>query len=89
MPIAKTGPVLIAGGGIGGMALALTLHQIGVPCLVLESVHELQPLGVGIKLGPGELVGEFAFEWGKLDWVATGDSNSMGGNLNVGYRFLL
>ena len=25
------GPVLIAGGGIGGMATALTLHQIGVP----------------------------------------------------------
>jgi 2-polyprenyl-6-methoxyphenol hydroxylase-like FAD-dependent oxidoreductase len=47
-----TRPVLIAGGGIGGMALALTLHQIGVPCIVLESVAELQPLGVGINLQP-------------------------------------
>jgi 2-polyprenyl-6-methoxyphenol hydroxylase-like FAD-dependent oxidoreductase len=45
-------PVLIAGGGIGGMALALTLHQIGVPCIVFESVAELQPLGVGINLQP-------------------------------------
>ncbi len=45
-------PVLIAGGGIGGMATALTLHQIGVPCMVLESVPELQPLGVGINLQP-------------------------------------
>ncbi len=45
-------PVLIAGGGIGGMALALTLHQIGVPCVVLESVPALQPLGVGINLQP-------------------------------------
>ena len=45
-------PVLIAGGGIGGMALALTLHQIGVPCSVFESVAELQPLGVGINLQP-------------------------------------
>jgi 2-polyprenyl-6-methoxyphenol hydroxylase-like FAD-dependent oxidoreductase len=44
--------VLIAGGGIGGLALALTLHQIGVPCVVLESVAELQPLGVGINLQP-------------------------------------
>jgi 2-polyprenyl-6-methoxyphenol hydroxylase-like FAD-dependent oxidoreductase len=44
--------VLIAGGGIGGMALALTLHQIGVPCTVYESVAELQPLGVGINLQP-------------------------------------
>lgn len=34
------------------MAVALTLHQIGVPCLVLESVPELQPLGVGINLQP-------------------------------------
>ncbi len=53
MPAAPgNAPVLIAGGGIGGMALALTLHQIGVPCLVLESVADLQPLGVGINLQP-------------------------------------
>lgn len=45
-------PVLIAGGGIAGMSLALTLHQIGVSCLVFESVPELQPLGVGINLQP-------------------------------------
>ncbi len=45
-------PVLISGGGIGGMALALTLHQIGVPCIVLEAVADLQPLGVGINLQP-------------------------------------
>ena len=31
-------PVLIAGGGIGGLSVALTLQQIGVPCLVLEAV---------------------------------------------------
>ena len=47
-----TRPVLIAGGGPGGMAVALTLHQIGVPCLVLEAVPELRPLGVGINLQP-------------------------------------
>lgn len=45
-------PVLIAGAGIGGLALALTLHEIGVPCLVLESVATLKPLGVGINLQP-------------------------------------
>lgn len=45
-------PVLIAGGGIGGLSLALTLHQIGVPCVVFESVRELKPLGVGINLQP-------------------------------------
>ena len=45
-------PVLIAGGGIAGMTLALTLHQIGVPCRVLESVAQILPLGVGINLQP-------------------------------------
>ncbi|MFD0666574.1 flavin-dependent oxidoreductase [Ramlibacter sp. MAHUQ-53] len=45
-------PVLIAGGGIGGLSLALTLHQLGVPCLVFEAVADLQPLGVGINLQP-------------------------------------
>ena len=45
-------PVLIAGGGIGGLATALTLHQIGVPCLIFESVQQLKPLGVGINLQP-------------------------------------
>jgi 2-polyprenyl-6-methoxyphenol hydroxylase-like FAD-dependent oxidoreductase len=45
-------PVLIAGGGIGGLSVALTLQQIGVPCLVLEAVANLKPLGVGINLQP-------------------------------------
>ncbi|HWW48031.1 MAG TPA: flavin-dependent oxidoreductase [Xanthobacteraceae bacterium] len=44
--------VLIAGGGIGGLTLALSLHQIGVPCRVFESVAALRPLGVGINLLP-------------------------------------
>jgi 2-polyprenyl-6-methoxyphenol hydroxylase-like FAD-dependent oxidoreductase len=44
--------VLIAGGGIGGLATALTLHQIGVPCVVFEAVRTLRPLGVGINLQP-------------------------------------
>ena len=48
----RSKPVLIAGGGIGGLAAALTLHQIGVPCVVFEAVRELKPLGVGINLQP-------------------------------------
>jgi 5-methylphenazine-1-carboxylate 1-monooxygenase len=48
----KQPPVLVAGGGIGGLSAALTLHQIGVPCIVLESVARLEPLGVGINLQP-------------------------------------
>jgi len=44
--------VLIAGAGIAGLTLALTLHQIGVPCVLFESVREFRPLGVGINLQP-------------------------------------
>jgi 2-polyprenyl-6-methoxyphenol hydroxylase-like FAD-dependent oxidoreductase len=44
--------VIIAGGGIGGLATALTLHQIGVPCIVYEAVREMRPLGVGINMQP-------------------------------------
>src|ERR1700689_3841633 len=44
--------VLIAGGGIGGLTLALSLHQIGVSAKVFESVPELKPLGVGINVLP-------------------------------------
>ena len=44
--------VLIAGGGIGGLTLALSLHQIGVPAKVFESVPALKPLGVGINVLP-------------------------------------
>ena len=44
--------VIIAGGGIGGLAMALTLHQIGVPCIVYEAVRDMRPLGVGINMQP-------------------------------------
>ena len=47
-----TRPVIIAGGGIAGLSLALTCHQIGVPVRVYEAVRELAPLGVGINLQP-------------------------------------
>jgi opacity protein-like surface antigen len=49
----------------------------------------LVPIGVGIALGPGEAVGELAFEWGRIDHTATGSASSMGGALQLGYRFLL
>lgn len=44
--------VLIAGGGIAGLSLALTCHQIGAPFKVFESVARIRPLGVGINLQP-------------------------------------
>jgi 5-methylphenazine-1-carboxylate 1-monooxygenase len=44
--------VLIVGGGIGGLTLALSLHQVGISCRVFEAAPEVQPLGVGINILP-------------------------------------
>jgi len=44
--------VLIAGGGIGGLATALALAQKNVPSLVLEKAARLGEIGAGIQLGP-------------------------------------
>ena len=44
--------VAIAGGGIGGLALALNLHRRGISCHVYETAPEIRELGVGITLLP-------------------------------------
>lgn len=43
---------LVIGGGIGGMAAALSLHQAGIEVTVFEAVREIGALGVGINLQP-------------------------------------
>jgi 2-polyprenyl-6-methoxyphenol hydroxylase-like FAD-dependent oxidoreductase len=43
---------LVIGAGIGGLATALSLHEVGVGVDVFESTPELRPLGVGINLLP-------------------------------------
>jgi salicylate hydroxylase len=44
--------ILIAGGGIGGLAAALALAQKGIASLVLEKASKLGEIGAGIQLGP-------------------------------------
>ncbi len=46
--------VLIVGGGVGGLSLALTLHARGVPARIriYEAAPELLELGVGISMRP-------------------------------------
>lgn len=44
--------VLIAGGGIGGLTLALALHARGIEARVFEQASEIRELGVGINTLP-------------------------------------
>lgn len=62
-------PVIIAGGGIGGIATALGLARKGFRSIVLERAAELGEIGAGIQLGPNAFhcfdylgVGEIARE---------------------------
>ncbi|HEY2257953.1 MAG TPA: flavin-dependent oxidoreductase [Variovorax sp.] len=48
----KQTEIIVLGAGIGGLTLALSLHQAGIACRVYEAVAELKPLGVGINLLP-------------------------------------
>lgn len=44
--------VAIIGAGIGGLTLALCLHQQGISCRVFEAAQEIRPLGAGVNLLP-------------------------------------
>ena len=45
-------PIIVAGGGIGGLAAALGLAHAGFSVLVLERAAALGEVGAGIQLGP-------------------------------------
>src|SRR5882672_5978731 len=45
-------PILIAGGGIGGLAAALALARHGFAVKVLEQTSQIGEIGAGIQLGP-------------------------------------
>ncbi|MGC1351383.1 MAG: flavin-dependent oxidoreductase, partial [Xanthobacteraceae bacterium] len=44
--------VIVVGGGIGGLSLALSLHQAGIAVRVYEAVDDPIPVGLGINLQP-------------------------------------
>ena len=93
--------MIIAGGGIAGLTTALTLHQLGIPCRVFETVSTLRPLGVGINLQPNAVrelfeLGISEAELGAIgipcrEWALVGlngnDIYSEPRGLEAGYRW--
>ena len=57
--------VLVAGGGIGGLACALALGRAGVPVTVLEQAQAFGEIGAGIQLGPNAM--RVLSDWGVAD----------------------
>jgi len=45
-------PILISGGGIGGLTAALALARRGIACEVLEQADEFKEVGAGLQVGP-------------------------------------
>jgi len=58
-------PVVVAGGGIGGLAVALGLARKGFKVLVLEQAHEFGEIGAGIQLAPNA--------WHAIDALGVGE----------------
>src|ERR1700750_3394284 len=50
--MSPSAPVLVVGGGLGGLATALALSRKGVPVQVIEQAPEFKEIGAGIQLGP-------------------------------------
>ncbi|MDB5898355.1 MAG: putative n-hydroxybenzoate hydroxylase [Ramlibacter sp.] len=51
----QNAPVIVVGGGLGGVATAVTLGQQGMQVRLLEQSAEIAPIGYGVQIGPNVL----------------------------------
>lgn len=58
-------PILIAGGGIGGLSAAIALSRKGFAVHVLEAAPEFLEIGAGLQIGPN--AGRILANWGLAD----------------------
>src|SRR5919204_2879191 len=58
-------PVIIAGGGIGGLAAALALARKGFKSIVLEQAPQFGEIGAGIQIAPNA--------WHAIDALGVGE----------------
>jgi salicylate hydroxylase len=65
MKVRNDRPVLVAGGGIGGLATALGLARKGFRAVVLEQAPEFAEIGAGIQLAPNA--------WHAIDALGVGE----------------
>jgi 2-polyprenyl-6-methoxyphenol hydroxylase-like FAD-dependent oxidoreductase len=61
----NTNPIVVAGGGIGGLACALALARKNFRVLVLEQAQQFGEIGAGIQLAPNA--------WSALDALGAGE----------------
>jgi len=54
-PSQADGPILIAGGGIGGLTAAVALRQAGFEVQVFERAAEIREIGAGIAISPNAI----------------------------------
>lgn len=69
-------PVLICGGGIGGLSAAIALSHNGIPTKVLEQAKTFSEAGAGIEIGPNAV--RHLRNWGLMELVSSFSSEPEG-----------